>query len=272
MFELKSKPKSAFKNTVYFSQEIKEAEIKAQEDGLKSADKAFPKESRTPANEAAYKLNYKMTCNVSFEQNFQPFNLLLKSFRKFYQTGYSEVTKRFYLKDEFYEFSSLVQPKNARKLNPASLAEVFKRFPQLKESCDPNLAYSEWRKHASLPLSHFGVTDPYALYNMKVDDYWKAVLSTLNPCGEPVFPNLTECMYLLLCLPFSNASAETVFSHLKEVKDDKQNRQETPTTDAILKAKFWMLNEEKSASKIQFPKELVILAKNVKSNAPILHE
>ncbi|KZS02538.1 Uncharacterized protein APZ42_000388 [Daphnia magna] len=92
MFELKSKPKSAFKNTVYFSQERKEAEIKAQEDGLKSADKAFPKESRTPANEAAYKLNYKMTCNVSFEQNFQPFNLLLKSFRKFYQTGYSEVT------------------------------------------------------------------------------------------------------------------------------------------------------------------------------------
>ncbi|KAK4025142.1 hypothetical protein OUZ56_010642 [Daphnia magna] len=131
---------------------------------------------------------------------------------------------------------------------------------------------------------------------MKVDDYWKAVLSTLNPCGEPVFPNLTECMYLLLCLPFSNASAESifdavytpnsdvepytshptkerVFSHLKEVKDDKQNRQETPTTDAILKAKFWMLNEEKSASKIQFPKELVILAKNdVKSNAPIIHE
>jgi hypothetical protein len=33
-----------------------------------------------------------------------------------------------------------------------------------------------------------------------------------------------------------------------------------------------MLNEEKSASKIQFPKELVILAKNVKSNAPIIHE
>jgi hypothetical protein len=56
---------------------------------------------------------------------------------------------------------------------------------------------------------------------------------------------------------------ERAFSHLKEVKDDKQNRQETPTTDAILKAKFWMLNEEKPASKIKFPKELVILAKNV---------
>lgn len=57
-------------------------------------------------------------------------------------------------------------------------------------------------------------------------------------------------MYLLFFLPFCNPSAERVFRHLKEVKDDKQNRQETPTTDTILKAKFWMLNEHKSASTI----------------------
>lgn len=143
MFELQSKQKSAFKNTVYFSPKRKENEIKAKEDGLKSADKAFLKESQTLANEVAYKLNYKITCKFSLEQNFQPFNLLLNSFKKFYQTGYSEVTELFDLKDEVDEFSSLVQPKNARKLNPASLAEVFKRFPQLKESCDPDLAESK---------------------------------------------------------------------------------------------------------------------------------
>jgi hypothetical protein len=91
--------------------------------------------------------------------------------------------------------------------------------------------------------------------------------------AEPALSVTSALLIIVLitcCKVFPDRSCS--ISHLKEVKDDKQNRQETPTTDAILKAKFWMLNEEKSASKIQFPKELVILAKNVKSNAPILHE
>ena len=82
--EFKSQSQSKVNNTVYFSKERKEAEAKAREDGLKSADLAFPKDSRTTENEAAYKHNYKMTCNLSFEQNFQPLQLLMKTFRHFY--------------------------------------------------------------------------------------------------------------------------------------------------------------------------------------------
>ena len=76
----------------------------------------------------------------------------------------------------------------------------FKRFPQLKDVCDIIKAESEWRKQSSLSLSHFSVDDRDELYRMNINQYWKAVLSTLSPCDEPVFSHLKVCISLLLNL------------------------------------------------------------------------
>ena len=42
----------------------------------------------------------------------------------------------FDLRDPIYQFSSLGQPENARKLQPPPLSAVFKRIPVLKEKCN----------------------------------------------------------------------------------------------------------------------------------------
>ena len=104
---------------------------------------------RIGPNEAAYKQHIAMNFQRLFKQHFDPMSLFYNSCRNFYLAGYKALT-RFDLKDTLYEISSLLQPENARKLNPPSLARVFKRFPQLEKSCDKTLAESEWRSHSSL--------------------------------------------------------------------------------------------------------------------------
>ena len=76
------------------------------------------------------------------------------------------------------------------------------------------------------------------------------------------------------CQPSSSTKvkrkpAERVFSHLVLVKSDNQNAQAVETTDAYLKTKFWMLNQNKKPHELIFPKELVQMAQRVESNLPV---
>lgn len=107
--------------------------------------------------------------------------------------------KRFDLTDDLYEFfSSLLQPKNARALNPPSLACVFKRFPQLEESCDKQKAQLVWRHHA-LYLSEFKVSNVDDLFRMWSRNTGNLFLFPLIRAISQFF--LTVCISLLLCLP-----------------------------------------------------------------------
>ena len=53
------------------------------------------------------------------------------------------------------------------------------------------------------------------------------------------------------------------------MKSDNQNAQAVETTDAYLKTKFWMLNQNKKPQELIFPKELVQMAQRVQSNLPV---
>jgi hypothetical protein len=108
----------------------------------------------------------------------------------------------------------LVQPENARKLKPQSLSAVFKRFPVLKEKCNIIEAEAEWRRQSNLSVTDFRVSTREEIYKMTPDNNWKQVFSSKDSSSERRFPNLLPCISLLLCLPFSNAPAERVFSHV----------------------------------------------------------
>ena len=58
--------------------------------------------------------------------------------------------------------------------------------------------------------------------------------SLLPKSGRPRFVNLRQVIYFLFSLPFSNVVAERLFSTLKEVKTDKQNKLSTLTLSAIV--------------------------------------
>lgn len=90
--------------------------------------------------------------------------------------------------------------------------------------CNSTLAEQEWRSHVDLPLEYFRC-EQSEFYRMNVDTYWKKVFESKNGNGEPEFPNLKICISLLLCLPFSNASAVRVFSSMKNSSTQQVGRQ-----------------------------------------------
>jgi hypothetical protein len=69
-------------------------------------------------------------------------------------------------------------------------------------------------------------------------------------------------------LLYSNAPTERVSSHVKLVKKPYQSHQKAKTTDAM-KTGFWLLYEEKRASKIIFPMELILKTQQVKASLPV---
>jgi len=59
-----------------------------------------------------------------------------------------------------------------------------------------------------------------------------------NSMGECIFKNIASLSLAILCLPFSNASVERVFSIMNIVKNKLRNRMNVESLDAILNVKF----------------------------------
>ena len=107
-------------------------------------------------------------------------------------------------------------------------------------------------------MTDFGVSTREENYKMTPDHNWKQVFSSKDSSSERRFPNLLPGISLLLFLPFSNAPAERGFSHVKLVKKCYQIKKKAETTDAIIKTRFWLLNQEKTASEVNFPNNLIL--------------
>lgn len=76
-------------------------------------------------------------------------------------------------------------------------------------------------------------------------------------------------MSLLLCLPFSKAPAERVFSSMKLTKTPIRNQLHDITLGSLLQAKSWLKSQQVTAATVQIPEELLKTAQKVKTNAPI---
>lgn len=205
-----------------------------------------------------------------FETSFNPTDCFLLSIRDFFVVSIDQILKQFDFTDPAYEVIELLKPRNAKQLSPPTLYRLFERFPILYDSCNVDEAEREWRSHSNLPLELFNVSSQSALFELSAESYWKKVIEVKLPTGELKFPNLKICISLLLCLPFSNAPSERVFSAMKLTKTPLRNKLDDKTVDAIVQTKSWLKNQGESASNVEIPKALIVSAQRVKSNAPII--
>lgn len=102
-------------------------------------------------------------------------NTIRESCRRFYVTAIKEMHSRFNFDDAAYSISDMLLPLNARYLKPASLVNLFTRFPSLKTKCDTTKAEAEWRSHALIPPVCFGCVSVVEVTRLTVLEYWKVV-------------------------------------------------------------------------------------------------
>lgn len=189
--------------------------------------------------------------------------------RAFFVRAIREIQARFVLDDKIYEISELLQPKNAHSNVPSSLAELFVRFPSLKECCDIQNADEEWRALRNLSPSVFGLNTIDEVKQLSVESYWSIIFSLKTVTNTPRFLNLKPCISLIFSLPTSNAAAERVFSSVKLIKTDHRNRLTSETLASLIQTKRWLTNENKTSATVIFPKPLMAIATKVQANKAI---
>ena len=180
--------------------------------------------------------------------------------------------KRFDFKDEIFKIAEMLEPTNARSMACRSLNQLFKRFPQLKDSCDPVAAENELKNKALLGTDAFyscGCKTESEIAALGVEAYWCHLLNLRNSAGLLCYPNLRTCISLLFCLPVSNASSERVFSSLKLIKDPKRNRLEDVTVSSLMRIKGWLKRNNEHADSVIIPSEMLNSVMRVKANAVI---
>lgn len=158
-----------------------------------------------------------------------------------------------------FDFLSFLTPVSAYALSPASLLQVYKQLPNLKEVADLRETDKEWRQHALSPNLNG---------EMSLEEYWKVVFSEENQGGKKVYPNLTNVVATALSLPFSNAAVERVFSQLKLIKGDHRATLKQESLLALLSTKYSFLKKGKRQAVMMDPSnEMLNLHKRMKSNA-----
>ena len=147
----------------------------------------------------------------------------------------------------------LVEPSNAAKLNLSCLAPIpVKHFPP---KCPRAAIDSEWREQSSVDIPNV--------------EYCRFVFSIVTPSGRQRFINLRQVIYFFFLLPFSNVVAERLFSTLKEVKTDKQNKLSTLTLSAILRTKCGTKRMNMHSSSLMVDHELEKWLKEVRASASV---
>lgn len=192
--------------------------------------------------------------------------------RSFYMEAIKQIKDRFTFRDAVYSIVKMVEPSNARALQPNSLAPFFVRFPSLRTSCDPSKADKEWRDHARLKPELFGCENTDQVKALSVEGYWKVVFSCKiadSTNSSPRFPLLTKCISLLFGLATSNAGTERLFSSLKLIKNDQRNRIHDLTVVSLLRIKYWLKNLSATAKDVAIPDGMIDSVMKVKSNATI---
>jgi len=121
----------------------------------------------------------------------------------------------------------------ALSLQTPSLAAVLNRFPVLREHVSLQDVDKEWRNLALLDLTKFGLDE----LKKKTYQFWLKVMELKTNDDDFMFSSLRTVVKLLLVLPFSNASVERLFSHVKLCKTPHRNKLATETVTALMHTK-----------------------------------
>lgn len=179
----------------------------------------------------------------------QEIEKLRTAVRDFVIESVVQIQKRFsFMYEDLFTNSKFLQPENAKNLNPSTLTNIAKQFPNFQFDL-PKLE-SQWREQSLLD-------------NKETDTvkYWTKLFSITNFSGNPKLAELNKLTMVFFSLPFSNAVTERLFSCLKNVKTDKRNRLDAETLSSVLCVKYGAKRTKKDSAyfinnKVSFPKQV----------------
>ena len=116
-------------------------------------------------------------------------DLFYQSCRNYYIVLIKQIKDQFKFEDEIYDILALVEPRNARNLNPRSLRPLFVRLPVLTEKCSLQKMDVEWRSQAMTDVTELHLGDAQ-VEDLSVEQYWKKILGLMTRSGEIKYPEL----------------------------------------------------------------------------------
>lgn len=141
----------------------------------------------------------------------------------FYIELCKQVKNRFNFEDNCLMYASNFSPSKMKLKTVDSVSDFVNLFPQIE--CDIETVNLEYQSVLDLDLNKF---------SNSVDDFWKEIFIMKNDLNNPMFPNLSKVVKVVLTLPHSSAAAERGFSQFMLNKTKLRNRLATETCAAIL--------------------------------------
>ncbi|KAJ8929290.1 hypothetical protein NQ314_018045, partial [Rhamnusium bicolor] len=142
-----------------------------------------------------------------------------------------------------------VNPSIPQQFEIQSIAQVFQSFPILNNFVTRQKVDEEWRAHAMLNRSQYGLNTND---NDSAENYWAKVFSLKNSAGQFLFSSLKHVLNLLLVLPFSNTSVERKFSVLRNLKTENRNRLHTDIVVALMATREDLSSKNSNIQSVPF--------------------
>ncbi|XP_023310301.1 zinc finger protein 862-like [Anoplophora glabripennis] len=155
----------------------------------------------------------------------------LKHVLAFYVELSTQIKNRFNFSDKYLIFASNFAPTVVKSQKIRSIATFVNLFPQVQ--CNIEDVNTEWQILNEQDLTNF---------SNDIAEFWCAVFKLKNTLNEPMFPNLSKVVQVILTLPHSSAAAERGFSQLSLNKSKFRNRLHIKTCAAILIVKDYIKN------------------------------
>ncbi|RUM29379.1 MAG: hypothetical protein DSY42_06660 [Aquifex sp.] len=159
-----------------------------------------------------------------------------------------QIYKRFSFESEHLESLKALNPKVVFAKEIPSLINLLQIHSHI--ATDIKAIYTEWRL-----LSNSLGTMVNVNATMKPEEFWSKVGKTQLMDNTPMFPNLSQFMITLLCLPHSSVTVERVFSAINRMKTKTQNRLSTESLIGLLQTK--QLFREASSCDFQVTRSLI---------------
>lgn len=147
----------------------------------------------------------------------------------FYIEACSQIISRFPLKNNYLQHFNFMDPFIVKNGAICSIVNCLSAFPNLVNANKLQKIDSEWRLLRNTPEIQSFPED--------MIDFWKAVKDLHFGNGDIMFPNLTEFVFNLCCLPHSSATVERKFSQMNLLKTDQRNLLNTETLIGLMHTK-----------------------------------
>ncbi|KAK7791957.1 hypothetical protein R5R35_004580 [Gryllus longicercus] len=146
---------------------------------------------------------------------------------KFVVSLCDEIQKRLPNNLEILESVKKFSPDSTKKFIKADINNIVLQFSLI---CDIDETIAEWNLLSNIDQ----------LRSDSTEQLWLEISEIQNSCGNSRFKHISDFVFALLSIPFSNAAVERCFSVLNVIKDKLRNRMAITTADCILRVRYGM--------------------------------